>query len=237
MLFIRKYFRISSTLIYIGIVFSGCATHPAVGTGRMEKGETQYGYAIAAENIPFPYLWYRYGINDVSNVGVRVGVPIYGSGIDYSRLLYSRKDRWDVLNVALSVNPNYNMDMTYYKFREREKNGKTILSWFGIRGMYIRKGISGGQSSRIGLLLGGKPGRIGYEIGYFHDFNSMPITSLFDPTWKNDSPENIVRYGDTPHNIKSFYGLPSEYSRLTGISIQVFFTLVSDKKKKIVSSE
>ncbi len=210
------------------LLISGCASHPAVGNGRMEEGEKQYGYALAVENFPFPYIWYRYGINNWSNVGLRLGVPIYGSGIDYSRVVFNREDRWDVINVALSVNPNYNMDFTYYKFRERKAGRKIVLSWWGLRWMYISNGISDGKSSRLGFLLGGKPGKkIGYEIGYFHDFNSMPITSIFDPTWKYDSPENISRYGDTPHSIKDFYGLPSEYSRLTGISFQVFVTLNS----------
>ncbi len=216
-------------VIFYAFILSGCASHPAVGSGRMEKGEKQYGYAVAAENFPFPYLWYRYGISSYSNIGLRVGVPIYGSGIDYSRVVFSRKDRWDVINLAMSVNPNYNMDFTYYKFRQRTMMNKTMLSWWGIRWMYIQNGIIDGQSSRIGILLGGKPGDFGYEIGYFHDFNSMPISSLFDLTWKYDDPENVARYGDTPHSVKDFYGLPSEYSRLTGISIQLFMTLNSKK--------
>ena len=31
------------------------------------------------------------GISDQSELGLRVGLPIYGSGIDYSRLLYKNK--------------------------------------------------------------------------------------------------------------------------------------------------
>lgn len=216
-------------ILFYAFFITGCASHPTVGTGKMVKGETQYGYTVAAENFPFPYLWYRYGLSKWSNVGVRVGIPIYGSGIDYSRIVYLRENRWDVLNLAFSVNPNYNMDLTYYKFTERKMMNKTMLSWWGIRWMYIREGIIGGQSSRLGILLGGQPGKFGYEIGYFHDFNSMPITSLLDLTWKYDDPENIGRYGDTPHSVKDFYGLPSEYSRLTGISIQFFMTLNSKK--------
>lgn len=213
------------------LLLAGCATHPTVSTERMAKGESQYGYTLSVENV-FPFIWYRYALSDKSDVGFRVGLPIYGSGIDYSRLLYSKEDKWDVLNVAWSVNPNYNLDFTYYKFRQRKakKTRPASTTWWGIRMMYIPKGMSGGRSNRLGLLLGGQPNqRFGYELGYYHDFNSMPITELFNFKWKTDMDQTTkARYGDTPHTA---YGLPSEYSRLTGISVRVFINLGSNKQK------
>ncbi|GIS71355.1 MAG: hypothetical protein CM1200mP10_09320 [Candidatus Neomarinimicrobiota bacterium] len=53
------------------------------------EGDIEYGYAFSVENV-FPYLWYRKGISKRSDIGVRVGLPIYGSGLDYSRLLYKK---------------------------------------------------------------------------------------------------------------------------------------------------
>ena len=66
--------------------------------------------------------------------------------------------------------------------------------------------------------------KLGYELGYYHDFNSMPITSIFDLNWDFNSKENKDRYGDTPHKDPAS-GMPSEFSRLTGISFQLFFVL------------
>ena len=78
---------------------------------------------FSLENI-FPYLWYRKGISNRSDIGFRVGLPIYGSGFDYSRRLYEKENKWDMLNLAWSLNPNYNYDVTYYKF----KQGKNKIS-------------------------------------------------------------------------------------------------------------
>ena len=114
--------RVASTLL-ICIILNGCASHPRVGSQRMAEGDVEYGYAFSVENV-FPYLWYRKGISKRSDIGVRVGLPIYGSGLDYSRLLYEKENKWDMLNFAWSLNPNYNYDFTYYKFRQR-KNKKT----------------------------------------------------------------------------------------------------------------
>ncbi len=216
-------------IISICIFLGGCATHPTVSTTPMDKGEKRYGWSWSAENV-FPYLWYRYGLTDKDDIGLRIGPAIYGTGIDYSRILYSKKNKWDVINLAWSMNPNYNTDFTYYKFNQRMNKDNTpgAVSWWGLRMMYIAEGISGGTSTRIGFLLGGQPNdKWGYEIGYNHDFSSIPISNLFDFKWndtvKND-PNLKRRYGDTPHTDPSS-GLPTEYSRLTGISIRVFVNL------------
>ena len=212
--------RVVSTLV-IAIILSGCASHPRVGSQRMAEGDVEYGYAFSVENV-FPYLWYRKGISKRSDIGVRVGLPIYGSGLDYSRLLYEKENKWDILNLAWSLNPNYNFDFTYYKFSQR-KNKKTGAlggtAWTGIRFMHIPEGINNKTSSRIGILFGGKPGsKLSYEVGYFHDFSSMPISWLF----KSDY-EATGRFSEFPHTTE--FGLPSENSRITGFSLQVFFSL------------
>ena len=216
-------------IIFIIFILGGCATHPTVSTTPMAQGEKRYGWSWSAENV-FPYLWYRYGLSDKDDIGIRVGPAIYGTGFDYSRILYTKDNKWDVMNLAWSLNPNYNTDFTYYKFKQRVNKDDTpgAISWWGLRMMYIAKGITGGSSSRIGFLLGGQPNdRWGYEIGYNHDFSSMPITNIFDFKW-NDTVKNDVnlkrRYGDKPHTDPAS-GLPTEYSRLTGISFRVYVNL------------
>jgi hypothetical protein len=72
--------------------------------------------------------------------------------------------------------------------------------------MLIPKGVSGGQSVRFGMLYGRRLStKWGFEVGYFHDFS-------------DGNP--------------SYEGLPSEYSRSTGMSLQLFMYLGPTKKKK-----
>ena len=222
--------RVASTLL-ICLILNGCASHPRVGSQRMAEGDVEYGYAFSVENV-FPYLWYRKGISKRSDIGVRVGLPIYGSGLDYSRLLYEKENKWDMLNLAWSLNPNYNYDFTYYKFRQRQNKKTGALggtAWTGIRFMYIPKGISDKTSTRIGFLFGGKPGsKLSYEIGYFHDFSSTPISYLFKSKIKKAKEGS--RFFGFDHTTK--FGLPSEYSRITGFSLQVFFNLGYSRAEK-----
>ena len=209
--------RLGSTLLII-MILNGCASHPRVATKRMEVGEVEYGYAFSIENI-FPYLWYRKGISDI---GLRVGLPIYGSGLDYSRLLYEKENKWDMLNIGWSLNPNSNYDVTYYKFKhgKNKKNQQNPSStWMGIRFMYIPNGISDKTSSRIGLLFGRNSGKkLSFELGYYHDFSSMPIGDIFS---SKNKPEG--RFVELPHTTK--FGFPSENSRIVGLSLQLFFNL------------
>ena len=221
--------RVASTLLIV-IILSGCASHPKVSSQRMAEGDIEYGYAFSVENV-LPYLWYRKGISKRSDIGVRVGLPIYGSGLDYSRLLYEKEHKWDILNLAWNVNPNFNYDFTYYKFKQRYNKKTDVLggtAWTGIRFMHIPEGINNKTSSRIGILFGGKPGsKLSYEVGYFHDFSSMPISWLF----KSDY-EATGRFSEFPHTTE--FGLPSENSRITGFSLQVFFNLgyiLAEKKE------
>lgn len=217
---------------FILLILTGCASHPTISPQRLKPGETKRGYTLSTENL-LPYLWWRKGLSDVSDVGFRIGLPIYGTGIDYSRVLYVKENKWDVLNLAWSLNPNYNMDVTYYKFKSKEgKEGFLKTRWWGLRGMYIPKGISGGTSTRMGLLYGRQVSpRWGFEFGYYHDFSSIPITKLFDFQWDPEAPENVQRFGDTPH-VDPASGWPSEYARITGLSIMVFINLGAKQKSK-----
>jgi len=224
--------RLGSTLLII-MILNGCASHPRVATKRMEVGEVEYGYAFSIENI-FPYLWYRKGISDRSDIGLRVGLPIYGSGLDYSRLLYEKENKWDMLNIGWSLNPNSNYDVTYYKFRhgKNKKNKQNPSStWMGLRFMYIPNGISDKTSSRIGFLFGRNSGKkISFELGYYHDFSSMPIGDIFSSKYK---PEG--RFVELPHTTK--FGFPSENSRIVGLSLQLFINLSNNISKSKTNTE
>ena len=248
----RKIYLIVS--IACGLFLSGCASHPVVHPGILKKNEQVWGYSIAAENI-FPVMWFRKGLDQKTELGYRIGLPIYGSGVDLSRVVMKKENKWDVMNFAWSLNPNQNFDITYYRFKEsaggllsklkRKNKSSSSVSWKGVRFMLIPEGITpdNRSSMRAGLLRGGKISeKFGYEIGYFHDFNSMPLSKVFDSkwnvtgkNWKNsvrlDSAYN-GRYADYDpmYNGKGF-GVPSEYSRATGLSIQVFYYLGRYKKK------
>ena len=248
----RKIYLI--VFIACGLFLSGCASHPVVHPGILKKNEQVWGYSIAAENI-FPVMWFRKGLDQKTELGYRIGLPIYGSGVDLSRVVMKKENKWDVMNFAWSLNPNQNFDITYYRFKEsaggllsklkRKNKSSSSVSWKGVRFMLIPEGITPDNraSMRVGLLRGKKISeKFGYEIGYFHDFNSMPLSKVFDSKWnvtgKNwnnsvrlDSAYN-GRYADYDpmYNGKGF-GVPSEYSRATGLSIQVFYYLGRYKKK------
>ncbi|MFH1851461.1 MAG: hypothetical protein ABIA75_03875 [Candidatus Neomarinimicrobiota bacterium] len=209
--------RISALLLIL--FWAGCSTHPTVPVNRIKAGEKQSGYSFSLENV-FPYYWYQIGISDQTSLGLRLGLPVYGTGVDWSRVLFEREDRWDLLNLSWSLNHNPNFDFTYYKIKSRPAaTGKRTTYWIGFRGMYIPQGISGNTSTRIGLVLGTTFGRrLALELGYCHDFAAMPIGAVFSPSWDNESAANISRYGDKPPISPA--GMPSEYSRLTGISVK-----------------
>ena len=219
-------------IIFINFFFFyACSSHPVINPHLPESGKVKRGYALSIENIA-PYLWYRVGLSDKSEVGVRLGLPVYGSGIDYSRVLYKKNNKWDLLNLAWSVNPNYNLDATYYKFKTKKTDTNFLKSrWLGLRMMSIQKGITGHTSNRFGLLFGFQSNpRWGLEFGYFHDATALPITEIFNPKWDPLSENNMDRFSKKP--IKdSNSGFPSEFSRLTGLSFSIFFDLDAPKKK------
>ncbi|MCH7521328.1 MAG: hypothetical protein IIB42_06490 [Candidatus Marinimicrobia bacterium] len=223
----------------LGIALTGCATHPTISPVPLKQGESYYGYTLSAENV-LPLVFFRRGLTDKWDLGLRLGLPIYGSGIDISRLLVDKGNRSDILNLAYSFNPNHNIDYTYYrvvrKTKVNEKNNTTRqkLRYYGLRGMLILNGISGRRSHRFGILIGGAPAikwgagetprrfyRFQWELGYFHDFDSMPIIELFNP--RSFDHTRDPRFENFPHTVN---GLPSEHSRLTGLSLRLSFPLV-----------
>ena len=214
------------------ILLVSCASHPTINPHLPEAGKVKKGYALSSENV-VPYLWIRKGISNKSEIGFRVGLPVYGSGIDYSRVVYKKDNKWDLINLAWSLNPNYNIDATYYKFKTKKGNDGFLKSrWWGLRGMIIQNGITNNTSNRLGILMGfqGNP-RWGMEFGYFHDPTSMPITELLNPKWDPTAEGVSPRFIDKPLK-DSATGFPSEYSRLTGLSLSIFFDLEAPKKKK-----
>ena len=85
---------LSLFLLLLALCLQSCASHPVVNPHLPEAGKTKRGYAVSLENVA-PFLWYRVGISDKSELGLRLGLPIYGSGIDYSRLLYKKNNKWN----------------------------------------------------------------------------------------------------------------------------------------------
>ena len=164
------------------LLIFGCASHPVINPHLPEAGKVKKGYALSVENV-VPYMWYRKGINEKSEIGFRVGLPIYGSGIDYSRVVYKKDNKWDIVNFAWSLNPNYNIDATYYKFKTKKGDDGFLKSrWIGFRAMSIQSGITKNSSNRLGFLMGFQSNpKWGIEFGYFHDPNSLPLTQIFNP--------------------------------------------------------
>ena len=72
--------------------------------------------------------------------------------------------------------------------------------------------------------------------GYHFKANNFPkhtnraINQLFNPTYDPKSPDNPPRFADKSMK-DSTTGFPSEYSRLTGLSLSIFFDLDAPKKK------
>ena len=197
-------------LFFALLLLFGCAAHPTISPIPLKPGESYTGVTFSIENV-FPVFVYRRGLTDITDIGFRIGLPIYGTGIDYSRVVFQRGNFYDVLNFAFSWTPNSNIDMTYYTVRTfPKKPGNAIYS--GFRGMYIPRGISGSESFRIGLLVGLRiEKKWGIEIGYFHDFDrGQPLEELF-----NMDPKNDQRYLAVTD-----FGFPSEHSRLVGLSLQ-----------------
>ena len=200
----------------------GCAAHPTISPIPLKEDETRTSIAFSVENI-LPVFVYRRGLSDISDFGIRVGLPIYGSGIDYSRTVFQRGDFNDIINFAYSLTPNSSFDMTYYSVRTFPiKPGNAFYT--GFRTMYIPKGINGNESIRIGALLGLLiMNKVGIEMGYFHDLDKgQPIEKIVSM-----QPENDPRYPAI-----TGFGFPSENSRLVGLSLQVSLSTSIFQKKK-----
>jgi len=147
----------------------GCAAHPVISPEPLKKGETSTAVALSMENL-IPVYVIRKGISDISDVGFRIGIPLYGSGIDYSRVMFERGNIRDILNLGFTLSPNSHIDLTYYTVRNFQwLPGKSVYT--GFRGMFIPSGITGKKSIRAGFLAGfAIKNKWGIEAGYFHDF-------------------------------------------------------------------
>ena len=223
-------------LIAIILWGSGCASHPSVFPQMPEKGVTNMGFTFSVENL-IPVIWARHGLGQYTDFGIRVGIPFSGTGIDLNRVLFKRDRKWDVFNVAYNLAPNSSFDFTYYKFKGAKRITKKNpfgVAWTGYRCMLIPKGVSGGQSVRFGMLYGRRLStKWGFEVGYFHDFRSMPFSKVMTSNWDPTDTTIVNDYGygykKYPHE---YEGLPSEYSRATGMLLQFFMYLGPTKKKK-----
>ena len=111
--------RLKPFSILFLLLLLSCASHPTINPHLPEAGKSKKGYALSIENVA-PVMWYRIGISDKSELGLRIGLPIYGTGLDYSRIVYNKENKWDMINLAWSLNPNSNIDFTYYKFRTKK---------------------------------------------------------------------------------------------------------------------
>ena len=81
------------------------------------------GFSFAAENV-IPVIWWRHGLNQYTDVGLKLGIPLSGTGIDINRVLMKKGRRWDVLNLAYSYSPNSSFDLTYYMFKGSKRKGQ-----------------------------------------------------------------------------------------------------------------
>ena len=68
------------------------------------------------------------------------------------------------------------------------------------------------------------------EIGYFHDPTAIPFTEILNTKWDPLSEDNFDRFSKKPVTDKDS-GFPSEFSRITGFSLSIFFDLDASKKK------
>ena len=208
--------------LYI-LLFFGCTSHPPVFPQFPREGETNMGFAFSMENI-IPVMWWRYPLNKYTDIGLKLGIPISGTGVDISRILMKKERRWDVLNLAYSISPNSSIDLTYYMFNINKKEKLSFdkpplkTRWKAFRCMIIPNGIykSNGddKSIRFGFLFGRRFGeKWGFETGYFHDFKGG---------WNSTE-----KY---PHKDKR-YKMPTQFSKGLGFSMQLFLYLPDLKSK------
>ena len=227
-------------LIAIILWGSGCASHPPVFPQMPEKGVTNMGFTFSVENL-IPVIWARHGLGQYTDLGIRVGIPLSGTGIDLNRVLFKRDRKWDVFNVAYNLAPNSSFDFTYYKFKGAKQSTKKNpfgVAWTGYRCMLIPNGSydngANRSSTRFGMLYGRRLStKWGFEVGYFHDFKSMPLSKVMTSSWDPSDTTVVNEYGygykNYPHKVE---GWPTQFSRSTGFSLQFFMYLGPTKKKK-----
>ena len=94
----------------------------------------------------------------------------------------------------------------------------------------IQNGITKNSSNRLGFLMGFQSNpKWGIEFGYFHDPNSLPLTQIFNPKYDPKAADTPARFNDKLMR-DSETGFPSEYSRITGLSLSIFIDLDAPKK-------
>ena len=106
--------------------FIGCSSHPPVLPQTPRDGVTNMGFQFSIENV-IPVIWWKHGINDYTEIGFKLGMPLSGTGIDISRLLMKKEYRWDILNFAYSISPNPGFDLSYYMFKAKKNEKLSIL--------------------------------------------------------------------------------------------------------------
>jgi len=212
-------------LIIIAFLFTlNCAGHSTISPNHLKKGESYQAITCSFESI-LPIYTYRKGITNKIDYGIRIGLP-YGSGVDVSQMIIKKENLSYVLNLGYSwaLNPSY--DVTLFRMNKLKRR-PGLFTYYGFRGMYIPSGISNNTSMRVGMIIGNyTTGKFGYEIGFFHDFASMPLSNLF--SMEDIDFESDYKYKDYPHTIN---GIPSEYSRMTGFSFRLNFP-INEKKLK-----
>ncbi|MCF7805625.1 MAG: hypothetical protein K9N46_15410 [Candidatus Marinimicrobia bacterium] len=186
-------------LAAVALLMTGCAAHSTISPDVLEPGEKMRTVTVSSETI-LPVITWRRGLSERSDFGFHLGIPLYGTGIDYTYQLREKpRSGGDIINFGAFLTPNTNLDFTYYKVATLGKQGNTH-PYFGWRIMYIPSGISGENSTRFGFLAGLRlNNRFGVELGYFHDFEET------DNWW----------YDDTV--------LATEKNPLTGFSLRVTF--------------
>jgi len=213
-------------LIFISFIFIwNCAGHSTISPNPLKKGKTYQAVTYSYESI-LPVFIYRKGVTDKIDFGLKLGLP-YGTGFDISQMLIKKGDLHYILNLGYSwaLNPSY--DFTLYRMT-KVKRRPGLLTYYGLRGMYIPNGITGNQSMRMGLVIGNyTTGKFGYEVGFFHDFSSMPLSYIISS--ENIDYSSDYKYKDYPHSVN---GIPSEFSRMTGLSFRLNFP-INEKKVKI----
>lgn len=210
-------------------LFFGCSGHPTISPKPLRKGESYKSLTFSAET-GVPIYTYRLGLTNMTDIGVSFGLPLYGSGIDVSRILTHSSNKYQMLNLSYSFALNPTFDATYYNIKSHKVLTGLITYW-GLRGSFIPKGVSGGESIRMGILLGYyRMGSWGYEFGYFHDFASMPLEEVF-------STEPYKPSGGYYNLEHTSFNIPNERHRLTGFSFRINIPIGEEKVKIRKSSK
>jgi len=194
MIKIKKMFKLE-VLYFLLLLSWGCASHAVISPEPIRKGEFVSGISWSMENI-FPVVFYRRGLSSRVDIGFRVGLPVYGTGLDLTYTVYSYGLRREFINIAYSLSSNSSFDFTYYSLRYFKGRAGVRTFYKGFRIMYIPSGISHERSFRFGFLGGISKGQ--------------PFEFILSQKPKN------------PGAITDF-GFPGEHSRLVGMSFSLYF--------------